>query len=62
VKLLLDSHTLIWAVDDPSRLSASSAAALRNKANELNISAATTWELAIKVGLGKLTLSSAYAQ
>jgi PIN domain nuclease of toxin-antitoxin system len=60
MRLLLDSHSLIWAVDDPSRLSPAALTALRDPASELLLSAATVWELSIKVGLGKLTLSSSY--
>jgi PIN domain nuclease of toxin-antitoxin system len=60
MRLLLDAHSLIWAVDEPSRLSAVAAAALQDPANELLLSAGTVWEIAIKVGLGKLTLSLPY--
>jgi PIN domain nuclease of toxin-antitoxin system len=60
MRLLVDSHSLIWAVDDPSRLSPAATAALQDPAHELLVSAATVWEIAIKVGLGKLTLSSSY--
>jgi PIN domain nuclease of toxin-antitoxin system len=61
VKVLLDSHTLIWAVDNPTRLGAQAAVVLRDKSNELLLSAATIWELSIKFGLGKLSLSSPFA-
>jgi PIN domain nuclease of toxin-antitoxin system len=57
VRVLLDSHTLIWAVDNPSKLSTLAAATLQDPANELVVSTGTVWEVAIKVGLGKLTLS-----
>jgi len=57
VRLLLDSHVVIWAVDDPPRRSPQAVAELQNAANELLVSAATIWEIAIKVGLGKLALS-----
>jgi PIN domain nuclease of toxin-antitoxin system len=60
MKLLLDSHALIWAVDHPSKLSGNAKIHLEDPANELFISAATIWEIAIKVGLGKLTLSFSY--
>jgi PIN domain nuclease of toxin-antitoxin system len=60
VRLLVDSHTVLWAVDNPSRLSAAASAALQDPANELLVSAATVWEIAIKVGLGKLVLSLPY--
>jgi PIN domain nuclease of toxin-antitoxin system len=60
VRVLLDTHTLLWAVDDPARLGPSAASTLRDLANDLLVSAATVWELAIKVGLHKLTLSQPY--
>jgi PIN domain nuclease of toxin-antitoxin system len=60
MRLLTDSHTLIWAVDDPSRLSPAAATALQDPANQLLVSAATPWEIAIKVGQNKLTLSLPY--
>ena len=57
MRLLLDSHALIWAVDDPTRFPTNVPAELRAPANELWVSAATIWELSIKCSLGKLTLS-----
>ncbi len=60
MKVLLDTHTLLWSVDDPSRLSTSAYATLQDPANDLIVSVATLWELAIKVGLRKLTLSPSY--
>jgi PIN domain nuclease of toxin-antitoxin system len=62
VKLLLDAHALIWAVDDRTQLSPWAASAVEDSANDLLLSAATIWELAIKVGLGKLVLSLPYRQ
>jgi len=62
VKLLLDTHTLIWAVDDPSKLGPQAVTALQDPANDLLLSAATIWKIAIKVGLGKLSLSMPYRQ
>jgi PIN domain nuclease of toxin-antitoxin system len=57
---LLDTHTLIWTVDQPSNLSTTVATTLQDPANERFLSAGTIWEIAIKVGLGKLTLSLPY--
>jgi PIN domain nuclease of toxin-antitoxin system len=57
VRLLLDAHTLIWAVDDPSKLGPLAVLAFQDESNELFISAGTIWEVAIKTGLGKLNLS-----
>ena len=60
--LLLDTHTLIWSSDDPTRLSAAALAAIQDPANDQVMSAATIWELAIKVGQGKIALSLPYRQ
>ncbi|MCL4206271.1 MAG: type II toxin-antitoxin system VapC family toxin [Pirellulaceae bacterium] len=62
MKLLVDSHVLLWAVDQPGQLSSSAASALRDPANDLLVSAATVWELAIKVSLNKLTLTKPYRE
>ena len=62
MKLLLDSHAVIWAVDHPSKLSQQAAALLEDPANDLLLSAATIWEIAIKVGLNKMSLSLPYRQ
>ena len=59
---LLDSHTLIWAGDDPARVPAPAMRVMQDPSNELLISAATLWEIAIKVALGKLPLSLPYRQ
>ncbi len=60
MRLLLDTHTLLWSADDPSKLSPAAATALADPANDLLLSAATVWELAVKVGSGKLTQSMPY--
>ncbi|MEI8368952.1 MAG: hypothetical protein WCJ31_11025 [Planctomycetia bacterium] len=54
---LLDAHSLIWALDDPRKLGPRAIAILEDPDNGLVISAGTIWELSIKVGLGKLSLS-----
>jgi len=62
VKLLLDTHSFIWAVDQPSLLGPNAKTALEDLANSLLLSAATIWEIAIKIGVNKLTLSLPYRQ
>lgn len=62
MKSLLDSHALIWSVDNPAQLGPQATVALKNPANQLLLSAATLWELAIKVGQKKLTLTLPYRQ
>lgn len=60
MKLLLDTHALIWSVDDPAKLSVAAAAAVNDPSNDRMMSAATIWELAIKAGMGKITLLPSY--
>lgn len=62
MRILLDVHAVIWAVDEPSKLGTQAAAALQNPANELMLSSGSIWELAIKLSLGKLKLSLPYRQ
>ncbi|MFM8803930.1 MAG: type II toxin-antitoxin system VapC family toxin [Planctomycetia bacterium] len=59
---LLDAHTVIWALDDPSRLGARARSVLEDPANDLVVNVGTIWELSIKTGLGKLSLSLPYRQ
>ena len=53
MKLLLDTHVLLWAAGLPSQLPAAARALLADAANELLFSAASLWEIAIKRGLGR---------
>lgn len=54
---LVDAHVLVWALDSPDKLSKNAVVVLENPENNLLISAGTMWELSIKFGLGKLSLS-----
>jgi len=60
MRFLLDSHTLIWAVDDPTKLSRTAEAILLDPNNVRLLSPASYWEMAIKVALGKLPLTMPY--
>ena len=62
MKLLLDSHTLIWAADDPAKLTALAQALLQDPSHDRLVSAASLWEIAIKFSLGRLPLSLPYRQ
>lgn len=55
MRLLLDTHVLLWAHGDPSRLGGAREL-LDDAANDLVFSAASAWEVAIKVSLGRLRL------
>lgn len=54
MRVLLDTHTVIWALTDPQRLGASAADVIRARDSVLLVSAASAWELATKVRIGKL--------
>jgi PIN domain nuclease of toxin-antitoxin system len=53
MKLLLDTHLLLWAAGAPDRLSAEARSLIDNPKNELLFSAASLWEVAIKRELGR---------
>ncbi len=54
MRLLLDAHALLWWLADDARLGAEARARIADPANEILVSAATVWEIAIKRALGKL--------
>jgi len=53
MKLLLDTHLLLWAAGQPEKLSAAARKLLDDPHNELLFSAASLWEIAIKATLGR---------
>ena len=53
MKLLLDTHLLLWAAAEPDRLPPEAAALIENPGNTLLFSAASLWEVAIKAALGR---------
>jgi PIN domain nuclease of toxin-antitoxin system len=57
MKCLLDTHTLLWWVTNPEILPATLRDFLDNRSNDLLLSIATPWELAIKTNIGKLDAS-----
>ena len=54
MRLLLDTHALIWWFTDAPQLSAAARAAIRDEGNEKHVSAASAWEIATKFRLGRL--------
>ncbi len=56
MKVLLDTHCWLWMQTAPERFSASALEVLQDLENELFLSAASSWEIAIKYGLGRLPL------
>jgi PIN domain nuclease of toxin-antitoxin system len=53
VKLLLDTHVLLWAAGQPERLSAAARSLIEDEDNTLLFSAASLWEITIKSDLGR---------
>jgi PIN domain nuclease of toxin-antitoxin system len=53
MKLLLDTHLLLWAAGEPGRMSSEAHAVIANLENELLFSPASLWEVAIKRSLGR---------
>lgn len=52
--LLLDTHALIWALEDSPRLSPTARAAIVDPDNQVLVSVVSAWEMAIKQSLGRL--------
>ncbi len=55
MRLLLDTHVFLWACQDFDKLPAKAQAAMRRETNDLFLSAASLWEIAIKRALGRLS-------
>ena len=56
MKVLLDTHTFLWWVDDSPRLSNSVKEVIANPENTIFFSVVSAWEIVIKQGIGKLAL------
>lgn len=55
MNLLLDTHVLLWWLDNPKKLSPDAMEAIRDEHNAVFVSAAVVWEIVIKKALDKLT-------
>lgn len=62
MRVLLDTHTLLWAANDSPQLSRYAQELLEDTANELILSTASLWEIAIKLSIGKLKLGSPFLE
>jgi PIN domain nuclease of toxin-antitoxin system len=54
MRLLLDTHILLWATSEPERLSGATRSLLEDPNNEVVFSAISIWEIAIKTGRGRV--------
>src|SRR4051794_40633258 len=60
MRLLLDTHALLWFIIGDSKLSTTARVAIEDPRNEKLVSAGSIWEIAVKVSLGKLTLAEPF--
>lgn len=56
MKLLLDTHTLLWWITDDPRLQATAIAAIESPDSEVWVSIVSLWEIAVKVRSGKMAV------
>lgn len=57
MKVLLDTHAFLWFITDDPKLSATGRSTIADPANDILISPASYWEVAIKVSIGKYPLN-----
>ena len=62
MRLLLDSHALLWWLDEDSRLGRAALSAIADPTTDVHVSSVSIAELTIKIGLGKLTVNGDLAQ
>jgi PIN domain nuclease of toxin-antitoxin system len=60
MRILVDSHVALWWLDDPARLSRAAHDAIADPGNEVFLSAASVWELALKITRGKLVMPDGF--
>jgi PIN domain nuclease of toxin-antitoxin system len=58
MRLLLDTHTLIWFYEGAPELSQTAREAIENPDNQPFVSLSAFWEMAIKIGIGRLSISA----
>ena len=61
MKLLIDTHAALWLLDEDKQLSPSADQMLTDPANDVLLSAAVVWEVAIKQSLGKLDVPEGFS-
>jgi PIN domain nuclease of toxin-antitoxin system len=61
LRVLIDTHALLWSALEPARLSSRARSLLTSLDTEVLVSAASAWEIATKVRIGKLPGAEAFA-
>jgi len=62
VNLLLDTHAFLWFITGDAALSKKARLVIEDNANQVFLSTASLWEIAIKVSLGKIRLNRAFEE
>ncbi len=53
---LLDTHIILWWLSEPQKINEKARSVIRNRSNNIYLSSASFWEMAVKKSIGKLTL------
>lgn len=56
MRYLLDTHVILWWLTEPKKIHKNSQSLIRDRANEIFVSSASFWEMAIKKSIGRLVL------
>ena len=62
MKLLLDTHALLWFIGNDPQLSATACQSIENPEHQKFVSAASLWEIAVKLSLGKVKLPCPFGE
>lgn len=62
MRALIDTHTFLWHIEGSPKLSAQAREVIDSSVNTLFLSVASLWEIAIKLGLNKLSLGNPFSE
>ena len=62
MRILIDTHVLLWCLEDSPKLTAAARRLIEDPDNEIYVSKATAWEIEIKRMLGKLTIADDFME
>ena len=62
MRLLLDTHSMYWYIEDDPQLSGRARRLIQDASNEILVSPASYWEIAIKISIGKWRLNRPYEE
>ena len=62
MRILIDTHILLWCLEDSPKLTAAARQLIENPDNEIYVSKATAWEIEIKRMIGKLMIADDFME